>query len=270
VIAVPGRGYSLVEGYFLPPLRFSADEAIMLVLGCEMIAQQVDAEYRAAAQSAGRKIAGALPEERRADVRQLQRSIRFVSSARLSGDEAAKLLLLRGAIIKQQTVRMRYHGRHAAGERPTPRDVDPYGLAHASGAWHLAGYCHLRQSVRHFRVSRMDDLTVLPQRFTRPADFTIQQRPDERRALIVRALFAPEVARWVRESPSFYMIAQEQTADGLLVTLQVRAEQDVLQWLLSWGRHVRVLEPATLRRRLADEAAAMLATFQSDALPAEV
>src|SRR5688572_20373523 len=56
VVAIPGQGYSLVEGYFLPPLAFSTDEAIMLMLGVDAAAQHFDAQYRSAAQSARHKI----------------------------------------------------------------------------------------------------------------------------------------------------------------------------------------------------------------------
>jgi predicted DNA-binding transcriptional regulator YafY len=38
------------------------------------------------------------------------------------------------------------------------------------------------------------------------------------------------------------------------VTLRVRNERDVVQWLLGWGRHVRVLEPESLRAIMAQEA----------------
>jgi predicted DNA-binding transcriptional regulator YafY len=75
----------------------------------------------------------------------------------------------------------------------------------------------------------------------------------------VRVCFDPAVARWVREARSFYTVAEEEGPAGLLVTLRVRRERDVLSWLLSWGARVRVLEPRSLRARLAHEAAAMLA-----------
>src|SRR5215469_1559620 len=78
IISMPGRGYSLMEGYFLPPITFGSDEATMLLLGSDVMAQSFDAQYRAAAQSAGRKIAAVLPERLRAEVRSLQDSIRFV------------------------------------------------------------------------------------------------------------------------------------------------------------------------------------------------
>src|SRR5579863_8026126 len=54
VVSLPKQGYSLIEGYFLPPLSFSA-EAIMLLLGSDFVAQTFDAQYRIAAQSASRK-----------------------------------------------------------------------------------------------------------------------------------------------------------------------------------------------------------------------
>src|SRR5262252_5341 len=65
VVAQPGVGYSLVEGYFLPPVSFSADEATMLLLGGDFVAQNFDAQYRAAAVSAGRKIEAVLSEKLR-------------------------------------------------------------------------------------------------------------------------------------------------------------------------------------------------------------
>ena len=39
LISVPGRGYALMKGYFLPPLSFRADEATMLLLGSDFMAQ---------------------------------------------------------------------------------------------------------------------------------------------------------------------------------------------------------------------------------------
>src|SRR5919109_5410206 len=65
IVSVPGQGYSLMKGYFLPPLSFTTEEATMLLLGSDFMAQNFDAQYRAAAQSAGRKIEGVLHEKLR-------------------------------------------------------------------------------------------------------------------------------------------------------------------------------------------------------------
>lgn len=263
LMSTPGRGYALMEGYFLPPLSFSADEATLLLLGSEVMAKMFDAQYRAAAESASRKIAGVLPEKQRLQVQTLHSSLRLLGSGIQDRPEVqARLQQLRRAIIETRRIRFCYQARQTSdnGRLATEREADPYLLVHSSNAWYVTGYCHLRRGVRNFRLERIDDLALLDQTFTRPSDFDLESvngRRTGNRSLKVRALFDAEVARWVQEAPSFFTVAQEATPGGWLVTLQVREERDVLQWLLGWGRHVRVLEPASLQRLMAEEAEAL-------------
>jgi len=266
LISVPGLGYSLMKGYFLPPLSFSTDEATMLLLGSDFMAQNFDAQYRAAAQSAGRKIAGVLPEKLRDEVHYLQSNIRFiVMGGPEQSAEPEMLQQLRRAIIERTIVRFRYHTRHAEDGRDaqSTREADPYSLMHISNAWYLAAYCHMRQGMRHFRLDRMENLELLAKTFTRRTDFQMDNNQGRERNITVRALFDKEVARWVHESRSYYTLTEEETSEGLMVTLRVRQESEVLQWLLSWGRHVHILEPESLRKRLVEEAEGMLRNHQN-------
>jgi len=269
IVAVPGHGYGLVEGYFLPPLRFTTDEAIMLLLGCDVMTQHFDAEYRGAAQAASRKIASVLPEDVQVAVRNIQQSMRFITAGTGNPDEDNRLQQLRRAILQQRTVRFHYQRRHNTNDEPAPqaRNADPYGLVHVFGAWYLVAYCHVRQDIRHFRVERMAHLQLLSATFVRSSDFSLEQPEVAQRPLVVRVLFDGAVARWVRESRYFYIVEQRAVEDGLLVTLRVRHEREVVQWLLSWGQHVRIIEPDSLRTLLVQEARAMLHNFeQSESL----
>lgn len=258
VVSVPGRGYSLLEGYFLPPLNFSSDEAIMLLLGSEVVAQSFDTEYRQAAQAAHRKIEAVLPEGRRLEVDDLKSSIGLYPRAGPSQPET--LQRLRQAILRRRTVRFRYRAR---GGHEGTRDADPYALLHIGGAWLLVAYCHLRRARRHFRLGRMADVAILDKGFTRPADFTLELSEQGDRIVLVRALFDPGVACRVQEEPSGYQVAEEEDANGLLVTLALRHPDDALSWLLGWGAHVRVLEPESLRERLALEAEGILKHYRT-------
>src|SRR5437016_5373580 len=218
LISVPGRGYSLMKGYFLPPLSFTTDEATMLLLGSDFMAQNFDAQYRAAAQLAGRKIAGVLPEKLRDEVHYLQSNIRFiVMGGPEQSAEPEMLQQLRRAIIERTIVRFRYHTRHAEDGRDaqSTREADPYSLMHISNAWYLAAYCHMRQGMRHFRLDRMENLELLAKTFTRRTDFQMDNNQGRERNIIVRALFDKEVARWVHESRSYYTLTEEETSEGL-------------------------------------------------------
>ena len=265
IVSTPGQGYALMKGYFLPPLSFTSEEATMLLLGSDFMAHNFDAQYRMAAEGASRKIEGVLPEKLRADVHYLQSNIRFIGAGlTYNPKEQETLQQLRRAILDCITVRFCYHTRHSSDGQSTAttRSADPYGLAYFLNNWHLVAYCHTRQGIRHFRLDRMEDLELLSTTFERRADFQMGGNQEGReRTLVVRALFDKEIARWVHESRSYYVISEEETAEGLLVTLRIRHESEVTQWFLGWGSHVRVLEPASLRQRLAEEARLMVQNY---------
>lgn len=266
LVSTPGLGYSLMEGYFLPPLSFSSEEATMLLLGSGVMALSFDAQYREAARSAERKIVGVLPEKLRAEVEYLQNAIRFIASGS-SEENQERLQQLRRAIIERITVRFVYHTRYSSsGEQneSQAREADPYGLLCINQVWNLSAYCHLRKAIRNFRLDRIEALELLPRTFNRPNQLWSGPRlKKEFGSIVVRALFDHEIARWVREARSYYMVQTEETPDGLLATFYVRQESEIQGWLLGWGRHVRVLEPDTLRLSLAEEAEIMARNFRN-------
>src|SRR5260370_29417059 len=100
-----------MKGYFLPPLSFTTDEGTMLLLGSDLMAQNFDAQYRAAAQSASRKIEGVLSDKLRDEVHYLQNSIVFVARSLDTPESEHRVILLqqlRRPIIQHSTVRFCY------------------------------------------------------------------------------------------------------------------------------------------------------------------
>src|SRR3970040_450928 len=66
VAALPGEGYRLVSGYHLPPIAFTAEEAVQLLLGGDLALGLGTGAQREAARSAAAKGEAALgPETRR-------------------------------------------------------------------------------------------------------------------------------------------------------------------------------------------------------------
>jgi predicted DNA-binding transcriptional regulator YafY len=153
----------------------------------------------------------------------------------------------------------RRHGDSATA-RESVREADPYRLIYVGSTWYLNAYCHLRRDIRNFRLERMDAIETLDHTFVPPADLPTPGPGSgaEPAELLVRAHFDTETARWVRESLPYGTRSVEEDAAGLLLMVRVRHEQDIVQWLLGWGCHVRVLEPESLRRLIAREAAALL------------
>jgi predicted DNA-binding transcriptional regulator YafY len=259
VVSLMGEGYSLGEGYFLPPLAFTEEEATMILLGLTAIEGSFDRDYQAVGDAARHKILGVLGEATRQRTDNLCNSLFLTNIQPSPPAELNTLRLLRRAILTTQMVRFSYFSRHPGDGKVSLRQVDPYGLVCLDGAWYVTGYCHLRQDRRLFRLSRMEEVQLTSRRFQYPNDYRVgSESGRDDRQLLIRLIFDEDVQPWIMEDRFFYIDQREPHPDGLLVTLRARHIDEVVQWVLGWGRHVRVLEPAELKERLREEAQALL------------
>ncbi|QXD16930.1 WYL domain-containing protein [Rhodocaloribacter litoris] len=225
--AVPGKGYSLDEGYFLPPLIFSHDEAVMLWLGADFLADHFEVHYRTAARSAAVKIETALPGTLRETTKTLREGIRFVPvNAFDDPAERAALSGLRRALPAGRTVRFDYRAR--ADDAAVACHVEPYGLLDREDGWTLVGRDRATGQVRSYRLARVQNLEVTDEAYTRPGAYRSGYDGETPRTVEVLVRFDPPVADRVQEVPGFFVEDTERRPDGLYVTLRVRRAVDVL------------------------------------------
>src|SRR5690625_1186295 len=263
IVGATGQGYSLVEGYFLPPVMFTVEEAVTLLLGLEFVHQQFDESYRSKAISAQNKIETVLSNNVLKKVKQVSAGMKLVTSPDGSEQHMNTMVLLRLAIGEHQQIRFRYTKNQLESvDNENIRQTDPYGLIFTNGAWTLIAFCHLRQEMRHFLLGRMSDVHVMGETFSLPPQFDLNTyKPPDNRHLLVRIVIRPHLANKVKEYQYYYIDTMEDRVDGLYITLRVRHLDEVLQWILSWGEGVVVLEPEMLRKRIQEEAKKMLKRY---------
>lgn len=250
LVGAPGQGYSLMEGYFLPPVHFTAEEAIALLIGTDFVEQQFGQHYRHNAESARRKIESILPEVVRKQSDPMREGIRLLAQRRIhfAVDDREYIEPIGQAIMQKRKLQFVYATPH---QQATTRTVRPYGLALNSGSWMLVAYCELRQAIRHFRLSRISDVVELNENFVLPEHFNLAEyRPVDDRHLEVILQFESYMIERVKEVGNFYMETIQERETDALVTLRVRQPEDILFWILSWGEHVTVLEPESLRQQI--------------------
>ena len=144
-----GVGYIMREGFDLPPLMFTNEEIIALVLGARLVHAWGGETMQAGAQSALQKIEQLLPQSQAAR-EALQRLEAPAYS--LSAEERALIDKLDGAASKRQRVELLYRGPE--GDE-TNRRVRPLGLWFWGAKWTLVAWCELRNDFRMFRLDRI-------------------------------------------------------------------------------------------------------------------
>lgn len=161
-------GYQLRPGFRLPPLMFSADEAIGLAVALLTTRLSDDAELPAPVANALAKIERVLPGELVAQINALREGINLPKEddwGSANFPNPTILAKLAQASLTRQRCWIRY-GRPDGEE--TAREVEPYGVGALYGRWYLLGWCHLRNDRRTFRIDRIRRMDVLPQKFELP------------------------------------------------------------------------------------------------------
>lgn len=165
-----GQGYSLVDGYTLPPVSFSEEEANALVTAAKFVRQ--NAEH-----SLNKHYAEALTKIR-AVMRSQQKDRSDLLSTRISAspqqqlDHHSTILIdVQKAITNFRQLRIQY--RSIYKDETTERIIEPLGLYFNEDKWVLIAYCQLRQDHREFRLDRVENLRLLDKTSVRAEEFDL-------------------------------------------------------------------------------------------------
>jgi predicted DNA-binding transcriptional regulator YafY len=169
---------------------------------------------------------------------------------------AARLL---EATLHLRQASLTYHSQ--ASDRTKTYLVHPYRLAHAQGGFYLLAYVPEYQEVRTFALERMQDVSLLEERFTPidglpdqafPHSLGVHSGPPER----VELEFRPEVVDYVGAREWHQSQKLEATSGGRMrMTLDVCVDRTLQSWILSFGPFARVLSPDRLAHTIADQMA---------------
>ncbi len=150
-----GVGYRLGQGFELPPLMFTQDEARALVASVRMAQVWQDPALAQASQVALGKILSVLPTAARAAA---QSMAIYAPPLGLEPEVQVRLQTLREAAQDHRKVRMAYRD---AAQALSQRVVRPLGCFYWGKVWTLAAWCEVRHDFRSFRLDRMDALQYL-------------------------------------------------------------------------------------------------------------
>jgi len=265
--AEAGEGYSLVDGYHLPPVMFTQEEASALFVGGEFVQHLTDASLKKNVESALLKIRAVLPEERQEYLERLQQVTAVLAhpSCFENGFRDDVLTMVQEAVVRRRVLKMEYSAN--SNGAITKRSVEPLALLYYSDHWHLIAYCRLRQDYRDFRTDRIKTIFPDEEIFPPREGFSIKQYLQDANKIEnpqeVRVKFKPTVARRVR-SRYFFGVAEETAADGgVIITFVVPAPEVLVNWLFSFGTEVEILHPPELRQLLLGEAQKLAAYYNS-------
>lgn len=261
-----GGGWSLLEEYQTKLTGMTAEEIQSLFVSSTS-SWIADLGLKQTAEAAWSKLQASLPariRERADFVR--QRVVIDPGGWRNTSESAASLPILLDAVWREWRVRFVYE---SPLREPSERTVDPLGLVARGSVWYLIASRELE--TRTYRVSRLRNVEVLQSAARRPQGFDLasywersavefrQKLPQYRATFLAR----PGVMRWIRYRG--WRLEEEQP-NGERVRVRVRfdAEEEALQFALSFGADIEVVDPVELRAKTHHAAVAITKLYLSD------
>ena len=154
-----GVGYVMRKGFDLPPLMFTALELQALLLGSRVVMSWTDGPLARAAGDALQRIEAVLPENLRLGMQQTQL---YAPDFMIRPEKKAFFGPLHQAVEEKRKVHLVYVD---GGGQNSTRRIRPLALSFWGWSWALTAWCEVRQDFRNFRLDRMDEITVLDERF---------------------------------------------------------------------------------------------------------
>lgn len=165
-----GKGYSLMEGYQLPPIMFTEEEANALITAEQLIRKDKDQSLVDTYHNAITKIKAVLRTTQKDNADLL--SGRIVFRANRKEEKTSHYLMeIQSSITNFRLIEIDYLSLKNV---PTKRTIEPFALYSTQGNWLLIAFCRLRNEFRVFRIDLIQNLISKNEHFE-PHKITLQE-----------------------------------------------------------------------------------------------
>ncbi len=254
VVGEAGVGYSLMEGYRLPPVQFTIEEATAFITAEKMIEKFTDSGLDESYKSAMYKVKATLRNAEKTYLETIEENIVVLKNPYLPDkkNENSFLQTTIAAISGKRSINMFYFANHS--QESSSRIIEPVGVYYQAGRWYLMAWCHLRRDYRTFRNDRIRDLQMTGKTFEKQhpslKDFLKQKAREEKLDTVVLRVDNAAI-KYMGEQKYYNGYVSEKrnkhTTDMVFLTSGL---EGIARWYMMLGDRVTVMEPAALKTRV--------------------
>ena len=256
ILAEAGSGYSIMEGYKLPPVMFTREEASSFVAAEKLMQQFTDKNLGSHFSSALYKVKSVLRGSEKDWVSTLETQI-YVQAAqeKFKKDVQDALEIIMESIAAQRQCVLSYKAFDAS--EATERTVEPVGLFNENSFWYIVAYCHLRQDYRQFRTDRIAAIRRASAPYVKQhgniADYRTPTA-DAWEGDTVRILVEKKIAKYMTVERKHYGFEREiQRGDKVEMIFKCPKEDGYFpRWYLMYADYAEIIEPESMKYRVRD------------------
>ncbi|WP_223600093.1 YafY family protein [Chryseobacterium sp. GVT01B] len=251
IVGEAGNGYSLMDGYKLPPIMFTKEEVLSFITAEKLMQkfshQSLGSHYQAAME----KVRSVLRNSDKNLIQNIEKQIDVFSFHTDSGDSLKNVIpIILESIADKTQLNIRYQ---TVDGRVDNRTIETVGMFFEFNFWYIMAFCTLRKDFRQFRIDRILEIskTLNPflQEYGQVNDYRKKSNGNKVRA---KLLVDKKIMSHLVNSKKYYGLIEEvETEQGVELTFETEWISDGFpRWLITFADYATVLEPESLRIRL--------------------
>lgn len=260
IVSEAGIGYSIMDGYRLPPVIFSRDEALSFVTAEKLMDHFSDHTSKKNFQSALFKVKAVLRSSEKESIARVDDKIAILHNSSIPDDKKSPLIFVMTGIESQCCISIEYLANHSLEK--SQRLVEPVGVFHSGQHWHMIAFCRLRKDYRDFRLDRVQNISNTSEKFEK-------NHPDLKSFLnkITREREMTEVVINIQRS-SYRFIGDQKYYNGFVsqivkdevvqMTFLAESVDGFARWFMMIGDVAEIVKPAILKKRVVALATTLL------------
>jgi predicted DNA-binding transcriptional regulator YafY len=248
-----GVGYALMEGYRLPPVMFTREEASSFIAAEKLMQKFTDTTLGNHYASAMYKLKAVLRSDDKDWVSTIESSVLMQSSEKLFNEKSPNTLAtLFESIAEKTQVILSYEAFDSDGI--TVRHIEPVGVFHDNNNWYMLGYCHLRKDYRQFRADRVHGIkkTEIPFSLEHNPLETFLDKSKNVSTTKVRILVEKKIAKYLRHERKYHgFVSEKEMEDKIEMTFMSQdIEEGFSRWYMMFGDYATIQEPERLKTKI--------------------
>ena len=245
----PESGYGVLRDGLIPPIMFNFRELSVIMMGLSFVKSQIDQEMVTDAENVAIKIRGAVPQSLQSQMNILENKTLvspYISNVTFR-NQGGDWFTICSAFVENKPVSFYYEDQY---KKKSKRIIDPRLLIHYTDHWNVIGFCHDRNALRNFVLSRMNDVTIQKNSsFKSKTDYTLDEllygRASEKIPVTID-IDKSKIFTFLTELPG-KIINRSERRKSVRISFSIDNLEYINEWLLRFGNHVEVIEPDSLK-----------------------
>lgn len=253
IIGEAGVGYSIMDGYRLPPVMFTKEEARTFITAEKLMEKFTDFPTQSQYQSAMYKIKAVLRSSEKSMVESLENHIQVRrNNVAFNSAESNVLDSLLKSIVDRKAVKISYTA--ISSEENTVRIIEPVGIYHETNYWYTIAYCHLRYAYRNFRSDRIEKIEPTEQSFQHehaPLNEFLTKIKEKQNLQLIVIRVPKHITRYFQDQKYYYgFVSEKICGNELELTFLSASLEGFARWYLMIALEANVIEPPLLKAHL--------------------